>query len=485
MASFSERYHEYTKYHPETIGKLGPVDWNSQPPLFKEWDTSRAISLLPWLQVLKGEASTRDFAQEQPELPPLNETEFLASALYYTSGITSLSEHQGQYFYFRANPSAGGLYPIEVYLAVRNSKTLPEGVYAFHPLLNALIPVENTSWKQVASAFFDEECIRSADVVMIYTGRIQRGSWRYRDRAYRRILLDCGHAFGNTQSFMNFHKIPHALHASYNDEELAQALHLPIDTEPPLMALAWRADAHSLAQAPQLRSPLPQDAVTRTKPGQCMIAKQNTVERICSWYPAPPTPQSQDFPLDVVFDTDFDLPTELWVQAIKERRSCREFAAEALSIDQLGLILRSAYGDAEHLPSVHLNTWIIVRNIEGISPGIYQICPEGKGLHRTQDFFDWEPFFLACLSQDIAKNCAALLLHTANLDRATSWLGDRAYRYLTLEAGRLGERLNLAALLVGAGFSGVGGYYDDLINELLDMERTEAILYVSCLGECD
>jgi nitroreductase len=60
--------------------------------------------------------------------------------------------------------------------------------------------------------------------------------------------------------------------------------------------------------------------------------------------------------------------------------------------------------------------------------------------------------------------------------------GDRVYRYLHLDSGHLGQRLNLAAIRLGLGVSGIGGFFDDQVNEVLGIPLDEAVLYITTLG---
>jgi hypothetical protein len=62
LASFTERYHELTKYNPHTIDKLGPVHWEHQPPAFKAISSKVKIDLLSRLQ------SVMDHLEEGPQV---------------------------------------------------------------------------------------------------------------------------------------------------------------------------------------------------------------------------------------------------------------------------------------------------------------------------------------------------------------------------------------------------------------------------------
>ena len=60
--------------------------------------------------------------------------------------------------------------------------------------------------------------------------------------------------------------------------------------------------------------------------------------------------------------------------------------------------------------------------------------------------------------------------------------GDRAYRYLHIDSGHLGERINLAAVSRDVAVSGIGGFFDDEVNRLLDVEDGCELMAVIALG---
>jgi nitroreductase len=46
----------------------------------------------------------------------------------------------------------------------------------------------------------------------------------------------------------------------------------------------------------------------------------------------------------------------------------------------------------------------------------------------------------------------------------------------------LGQRLNLAAMRLNLGVSGIAGFFDDRVNEVLGIPEDEAVLYITTLG---
>ena len=120
-------------------------------------------------------------------------------------------------------------------------------------------------------------------------------------------------------------------------------------------------------------------------------------------------------------------------------------------------------------------------SVEGVRPGVHRLhddltlAPVREGALRE----DCRAFGLG---QDLAADAAFLVVHSAPLAEAVSILGERAYRPLCMDAGHHGERINIAAQALDLGASGIGGYFDDLVNETLGLDLAEAILYITAVG---
>jgi SagB-type dehydrogenase family enzyme len=183
-------------------------------------------------------------------------------------------------------------------------------------------------------------------------------------------------------------------------------------------------------------------------------------------------------------------------QLIMSRRSTRAFSGEPFLKDELSSILTFSYepsilkdeGEASlrGLPQVFdpslLETYLIVHGVVELEPGIYYYAPASQELRliRSGEFKQqtWE----FCLGQELGRDAAVVVIHTSNLIAAIEKYGDRAYRYLHLDAGHIGQRLNLAAIHLGLGASGIGGFFDDEVNKLLDLPPEQIVVYVTTLG---
>lgn len=179
---------------------------------------------------------------------------------------------------------------------------------------------------------------------------------------------------------------------------------------------------------------------------------------------------------------------------ILKRRSTRAYTGGALGFDRLKALLDFTYhpegyvgfgldNDPDYFDLDLIQTFVAVSAIDGLESGCYYYAPKARELRQIRfKNFRRELHFL-CLGQDLGRDAAAVLFHTADLTKAVDRYGDRCYRYLHLDAGHLGQRLNLAAIYLGCGVSGIAGFFDDRVNDILGIPEDEAVLYLTTLGQ--
>ena len=114
--------------------------------------------------------------------------------------------------------------------------------------------------------------------------------------------------------------------------------------------------------------------------------------------------------------------------------------------------------------------------------GCYYYTPASASLRQVRFKLFRQELHHLCLGQAIGRDASAVVIHTANLTRAVERYGDRAYRYLHMDAGHLGQRLNLAATCLKLGVSGIAGFFDDQVNDVLGIPTDEAVLYLTTVG---
>src|SRR3990170_3156734 len=130
-------------------------------------------------EVLAARRSVRDFTPE-----PLTVQE-LSQLLWAAQGLTS--EWGG-----RTAPSAGALYPLELYLAT------PEGLYHYLPEVHRVeILARDDLRSPLAAAALGQAAVADAPAVLIISGVYARTAAKYRGRAERYVQLEAGHAAQN------------------------------------------------------------------------------------------------------------------------------------------------------------------------------------------------------------------------------------------------------------------------------------------------
>ena len=192
-----ERFQHETKYTPELLSNY-MLDFKSIPDPFKEYKDALAVVSLPepktaktanfWKLLMK-RRTHRNY--NVPEQLKLND---LAALLWAAQGLT---DQFGDTF-FRTAPSAGGLYPVETYISVRDVEGLEKGIYHFRPGDFDLELLKRGDFSHaLTDAALQQTVIRDAQVTFIWSGLIARGRWKYRQRSYRYIYLDAGHICQN------------------------------------------------------------------------------------------------------------------------------------------------------------------------------------------------------------------------------------------------------------------------------------------------
>lgn len=193
-----DRFQRETKHSPESI-KTHVIDWMSIPPSFKEYknpilrvqlpEPKTTSSKINFWRLLLHRRTCRDYNSSASM--SLNH---LAALLWATQGLTT---QQGDTF-LRTAPSAGGLYPIETYLAVRSVEGLSQGIYHFRPGDFDLELLKQGDFSSaLAQAALEQNMFQVAQTTFIWSAIISRSKWKYNQRAYRYIYLDAGHIAQN------------------------------------------------------------------------------------------------------------------------------------------------------------------------------------------------------------------------------------------------------------------------------------------------
>lgn len=195
-----ELYHENSKLRPNSnpvlptafsLGKVSPA-----PVQRRRYPHTPSFALPFWEQADWKPASLAQWAVKRRthrafESRPLPMTS-LAALLYCAYG---LAEGQIQR---RPAPSAGALFPLEIYAALNYSTTPPPGLYHYAAGDHALAQLGTEEpAKLLAESFLEGADISTAPVIVVIAAAFGRTTAKYGDRGYRYILLEAGHVAQN------------------------------------------------------------------------------------------------------------------------------------------------------------------------------------------------------------------------------------------------------------------------------------------------
>jgi SagB-type dehydrogenase family enzyme len=93
-------------------------------------------------------------------------------------------------------PSAGALYPLELYPLAVSVQGLARGIYHYAPLEHALEALPFQGMDDCLRRCTDDDLTQSP-IVVILTAIFRRHALKYGDRGYRLTLMDCGCAIAH------------------------------------------------------------------------------------------------------------------------------------------------------------------------------------------------------------------------------------------------------------------------------------------------
>ncbi|HOG47566.1 MAG TPA: SagB/ThcOx family dehydrogenase [Anaerolineae bacterium] len=187
------------------------------------------------------------------------------------------------------------------------------------------------------------------------------------------------------------------------------------------------------------------------------------------------------------------------IEAIRKRRSRRQFTDEPLTLEELSFLLWATQGVREvaqggastrrTVPSAGgrhpFETYIAVYNVAGLAPGLYRYLPlehrlcllqAGEGLA--------ERVIAGCRGQRFAGRCAATFIWTVLPYRAEWRYSIIAHKMIAQDAGHLCQNLYLASEAIGAGTCAIGAYDQATMDAVVGVDgRDECTIYAAPVGK--
>ncbi|HET9969640.1 MAG TPA: hypothetical protein VFQ68_15505 [Streptosporangiaceae bacterium] len=451
METASHRLHRLTSYEP---GR----DWDApadDPGILQDLRVND-IERLPWfVKRFPGDLPRIRLPRELPPTPApavavLAGTAEISRAaldlaqlsrlLYLSAGVVRTMERPYGLHPFRAAGSAGGRFPLEVYVAVPPGGPLPTGVHWYDPWDHALAQVGPAP--------------RGGGPAVVVTGVPWRTGWRYRERGYRHVYWDAGTMLAQLLVLADSAGLAAALYTRFPDGQVAamvgaDRVHefpvavIGLDESAPAVEPGGPAAAGEVDAAP-VEFPLVTAAQRAGEGGRLG------------------RPGERGAPVRVPVLAS--APVEDVIAARGSQR--RMDPGRGLSQD----LLRTAMGVA--VRGLDLPHWVVVHDVAGLPPGVYRWpaldAPVRAGALRDE-------LYQMCLRQALARDAAFVAIAAADL----AGLSDPQYREAQLAAGLAEGRLHLAAYALGASATGMT-FIDSEVPAILG-EPLDALLF-TCVG---
>lgn len=154
----------------------------------------------------------------------------LSNILYYSYGITGKLEKRDMLL--RAVPSVGGLYPIDIYISVNRVEGLDRGIYYYDPYEHEIVLVNHNDLAGIFGELRAYSKIpETAAFTFVLGASFWRNQWKYHERGYRAILIDCGHVAQNLHMLSTAYIFASCCLMDFLDDELDRLLELDGITE--------------------------------------------------------------------------------------------------------------------------------------------------------------------------------------------------------------------------------------------------------------
>jgi len=192
-------------------------------------------------------------------------------------------------------------------------------------------------------------------------------------------------------------------------------------------------------------------------------------------------------------------------KAIENRHSVRSYSDSPLTLEELSFLLwctqgvrrvitvrgKSSKGNRtiRTVPSGGarhpFETFLVVNRVVGIRPGLYRyLAITHKLLEIDPDPSIAVKVAKYSLNQMFMARSAVIFIWVAVPYRSVWRYGERAYRYMPLDAGHICQNLYLAVEAIGAGACAVGAYDDNRLNGLLGLDgKNQFVLYLAPAGK--
>jgi len=414
--------HDKTNHSYMSIRKNANfLDWRTQPKNFKTYP----------------HFSQRFFIDDYPELKDLN----------LIGGITFEKQYPEGTYYLRTNPSAGALYPCEIYVQIRGMSGLISGVYHYEPHSKSLCLLQEIDEDGVEYYFKDKS--KQKGITFLISSIYFRSSWKYRDRSIRYILLDSGHQLGTIYAALCVMDKESKIIFDFDKLALNETCGFRNDE---MFTCALASTTKTDKETKPLRQQLPFVS------GCDFLETNKFIEDEYK--------QTANYKSDDISNLSFfnSIPKEQLKSAILNRRSIRAFREIPIEQNDFSFITENTFTFAT---THNIDIFYTIHRVNGLTQGLYK-----NGFLVIEGDFSARSRYLS-LEQNIGGQSAVTFYFTSN--------EEAAYQKVNILSGFIAQIIYLKSELKQIGCTGIGAYYDEETKEFLKTNNN--ILYLLSIGK--
>lgn len=296
---------------------------------------------------------------------PLEADNPIHSFIRLTSAITFKKIYKDDSYQLRVNPSAGALYPTEVYVQIRGIKGMVDGIYHLEVASDSLTLIYELIDDGVESYIFQNRIVKG--FVFLVSCVYYRSSWKYKNRSFRYCFLDSGHHLGAIEASAYLHD--RDMQIIFDFDKLALNEDLGFENKEFVTACAILGEFKEKSPR-RLRLKMPFVCGTDYFESNSFVEEgyKNTI-----------LPKSGEQKLA---RPQFNFKKERFLETILSRRSARRFKKLTISQAEFLTILRELKQPIPTESFEEIEIYWVVNRVVGMETGLYK----GNHLLKAGDF---------------------------------------------------------------------------------------------------
>ncbi|MEB3182589.1 MAG: nitroreductase family protein [Nostocaceae cyanobacterium] len=378
----------------------------------------------------------------------IDDNNLIHSFIWLTSAITLEKIYKDGPYQLRVNPSAGALYPTEIYVQIRGIDSIIDGIYHLEVANKCLTLIYELIDDGLESYILPNHIVKG--FVFLVSCVYYRSSWKYKNRSIRYCFLDSGHHLGVIAASAYLHN--RDIELVFDFDKLALNADLGFENKEFITACAFSGELQE-KRVRGLRLKVPFVSGTDYFEPNEFIENGYKETALQKSY------QQQ------IEHPQFDFDKERFWHTILNRRSVRRFQRHSISQADYLQIWQWLEQPIPTKNYEQLEIYAVVNRVEEIPPGLYQ----ATDLVKSGNFSEKAGYL--CVNQAIARDSAVTFFFLSDYNN---------YQTAVQLAGFIGQRIYLFSNYLDLQCSGIGAYYDDETQEFLGTDKD--VLYAMAIG---